>query len=93
MGLVDVAAPDVDHRVAVEVDGDGGADVVAPVELVGEGAAHPVESWIAGAFDVGHGLVAPLVAAVVLATGNLAKNGGAPGRRTGLDRPVRASVP
>ena len=59
--LVGPAAPDVDHRLAVEEDGNGGAEVGSAVELIGECPADSVEAWLVGSVHLCHGdpLVVP----------------------------------
>ena len=52
--LVGPAAPDVDDRLAVHEDGDGRAEVFAPVELVGQRRAHGLEARFTGAEDLCH---------------------------------------
>ncbi len=49
------AAPDVDDGLAVQEDGDGRAEVVAGLELVGQRLAHLLETWFAGSVYLCHG--------------------------------------
>ena len=53
--LVGPAAPDVDHGLAVQEDGDRGADVGSRVDLVGERGAHRFEARLAGSVHLCHG--------------------------------------
>ena len=49
------AAPEVDDGLAVEVDGDGGADLSVLGEVCREGFADRVESWFGPSADWGVG--------------------------------------
>src|SRR6202035_3609467 len=48
------AAPDVHDGVPVDVDGDAGAEVVARLQLPGEGGPDGLEAGITSARDLGH---------------------------------------
>ena len=49
------AAPDVDDRLPVEEDGDGGAEVRPRLELVGQRGADRFEARLAGSVHLCHG--------------------------------------
>jgi hypothetical protein len=51
--LVEVAAPEVDDRFAVEVDGGGGSDIVT-FEGRGKGVPHSGEPFVAAAVHFRH---------------------------------------
>ena len=61
LGLVDVAAPDVDDRLTVQVDGDRGSDIGARIEAGREGLAHAVESCLTGTVHICHVVVSLVV--------------------------------
>jgi hypothetical protein len=51
---VDPAAPEVDDRLALQVDGHGGADIVPCVDVGGEQFFHPAEAVVTGPMHLGH---------------------------------------
>src|SRR6266851_647530 len=52
--LVGMTAPQVDDHLAVDAYGNGGAVLVALVEIFGERSFHAPEAWIAVSFNLGH---------------------------------------
>ena len=54
LGLVHVPAPDVDHRLAVEVDGHRGSHIGARIETGRERLSHTIETRLAGTVHICH---------------------------------------